>query len=370
MNPARKIFVLAASLAFVAGTAAPALAAISVTRAELSGTRLRVEGRGAVPNASISIDGTVMGRADGAGAFRIERDPFTSSTCTITVSDGSTSASATLSGCTPSPPPPPSGPATGSVQIVRGGTGNGRVTSDPAGIDCTIGPSGPAGTCEASYPADTRVVLQATAAADSRFLYWALTTSCSDAPSVIVRAGAVHSCQPVFELNEPASFLLQTALVGSGSVTSSPAGIDCTSDSDTGIVTGRCGENFPSGTVVTLTATPRAGWTFSGWSGDDADCNDGVVTMNAAKRCTATFVSGTPTFTLTVTKRGQGTVTSSPVGINCGADCAEAYASGTVVRLTATPAAGWRFDRWRGNADCTDGVVTMNANKTCTAEFK
>ena len=73
---------------------------------------------------------------------------------------------------------------------------------------------------------------------------------------------------------------------------------------------------------------------------------------------------------LSITKRGEGTVTSSPAGINCGPDCSEPYASGTVVTLTPTPAAGWRFDRWRGDADCTDGVVTMNANKTCTAEFK
>jgi Divergent InlB B-repeat domain len=95
-----------------------------------------------------------------------------------------------------------------------------------------------------------------------------------------------------------------------------------------------------------------------------------VVMMNEAKRCTATFVSGTQTFTLTITKRGEGTVTSFPTGIDCGADCSEPYASGTVVTLTTTPAAGWRFDRWRGNADCTDGVVTMNVGKTCTAEFK
>jgi hypothetical protein len=39
---------------------------------------------------------------------------------------------------------------------------------------------------------------------------------------------------------------------------------------------------------VTLTVTPSAGSTFDGWSGD-ADCADGVVTMNAAKSCKARF---------------------------------------------------------------------------------
>jgi hypothetical protein len=261
---------------------------------------------------------------------------------------------------------------TGTVQIVRGGTGNGTITSEPAGINCTFSSSGGSGTCSAVFPTGTRVRLHATAAADSKFEGWALTTSCQDAPDVTVGT-FTHSCQPVFSLQQATSYLLQATQEGSGRVTSSPAGIDCTFDSVANTLTGTCAANYPVGTVVTLTATPLAGWTFSGWSGNDADCNDGVVTMNSAKRCTATFTSGTPstqTYGLTITKKGQGTVTSSPAGINCGADCSESYASGTVVTLTATPAAGWKFDRWRGDADCTDGVVTMNAAKTCTAEFK
>lgn len=91
---------------------APAFGAVSVTRAELSGTRLRVEGT-AVANRDITVDGVVMGRSDGSGRFKIERDPFTRPTdCTIDVNDGSaTPRTATLSGCTVTtpPPPPPSG---------------------------------------------------------------------------------------------------------------------------------------------------------------------------------------------------------------------------------------------------------------------
>ena len=34
---------------------------------------------------------------------------------------------------------------------------------------------------------------------------------------------------------------------------------------------------------------------------------------------------------------GTGTVTSSPPGINCGADCSESFSQGTVVTLTASP---------------------------------
>ncbi|MBA4374085.1 MAG: hypothetical protein C0402_14635 [Thermodesulfovibrio sp.] len=80
--------------------------------------------------------------------------------------------------------------------------------------------------------------------------------------------------------------------------------------------------------------------------------------------------SGVPgTFgTLNISKTGSGTVTSSPPGISCGADCTDNY-SGIEVTLTAIADAGYGFVGWSGDADCTDGVVTMTADKNCTAVF-
>ncbi|MBI5192260.1 MAG: hypothetical protein HZA08_02325 [Nitrospirae bacterium] len=74
---------------------------------------------------------------------------------------------------------------------------------------------------------------------------------------------------------------------------------------------------------------------------------------------------------LEVTKSGvgTGTVTSDIPGINCGASCLAIFDAGAVVTLTATPDAGYYFAGWSGNADCIDGIVTMDAAKTCTAEF-
>lgn len=76
-------------------------------------------------------------------------------------------------------------------------------------------------------------------------------------------------------------------------------------------------------------------------------------------------------YTLTVGKMGSGsgTVASSPAGINCGLTCTASLTSGSSVNLTAAPTAGSTFAGWNGNADCSDGSVTMDAAKTCTATF-
>ncbi len=66
---------------------------------------------------------------------------------------------------------------------------------------------------------------------------------------------------------------------GTGTVTSSPAGINCGGD---------CSEDFSPATVVNLTATPDGGWFFAGWKGHP-DCLDGLVTMNSDIDCTAIF---------------------------------------------------------------------------------
>ncbi|NJD68710.1 MAG: hypothetical protein C3F12_07265 [Candidatus Methylomirabilota bacterium] len=73
--------------------------------------------------------------------------------------------------------------------------------------------------------------------------------------------------------------------------------------------------------------------------------------------------------TLSVTKSGNGTVRTDLPGIDCGPDCEEHYESGTVVNLTAVADTGWLFAGWGGEADCTDGHVTMTRDLTCTAIF-
>src|SRR5215213_4205737 len=92
--------------------ASAAQAAVSISRAELNGTQLRIEGQ-ASPNRTVTVDGVAMGTSDGAGKFRIDRSGFTApADCTVDVNDGSaTAATARLSGCTVSSSPPPSSSA-------------------------------------------------------------------------------------------------------------------------------------------------------------------------------------------------------------------------------------------------------------------
>ncbi|MBI2323034.1 MAG: hypothetical protein HYU88_13315 [Chloroflexi bacterium] len=92
----------------------------------------------------------------------------------------------------------------------------------------------------------------------------------------------------VFQLQQQVPSSLALAVVkagtGTGSVTSSPAGIACGSD---------CSESYASWTVVTLTAAPSSGSTFWGWtecpSSAGTTC---TVTMDAARTITANFTLG------------------------------------------------------------------------------
>lgn len=73
---------------------------------------------------------------------------------------------------------------------------------------------------------------------------------------------------------------------------------------------------------------------------------------------------------LSVNVEGNGTVTSQPAGIDCGATCTTNFNDATVVTLTATPDTGNVFVGWggvcSGTADC---MTTMTEAREVTAQF-
>jgi hypothetical protein len=190
------------------------------------------------------------------------------------------------------------------------------------------------------YTSGTVVTLAATPALGWVFQGW--SGACTGTGDCAVTMNANKSVTATFI----PLYTLTVACSGSGSVSPQACGAS---------------QSYPSGTVVTLTATPDAGQHFQGWSGDCAGAGTCQLTMNANKSVTATFV---PLYTLVVNCVGPGSV--APQG--CGA--AQSYPSGTVVTLTATPGVGWAFQGWSGacagGGDC---IVTMNANKSVTATF-
>ena len=67
-----------------------------------------------------------------------------------------------------------------------------------------------------------------------------------------------------------------------------------------------------------------------------------------------------------------GSVMSDVGGIACGMSCGVFFASGTLIKLTAIPIAGYQFSGWGGACSGYGNycVVTMDTEKTVTANFE
>jgi hypothetical protein len=168
---------------------------------------------------------------------------------------------------------PSSGPVTGGTNVTITGENLGCVTSISFGsrqaetfsnqtalLDCgsstVVTVTAPAGAAVGTVPVTVHTVE-------------------SDATGAAPASGSfTYNALP----NE--TLTVSKAGTGSGSVTSSPAGIDCGAT---------CSHPFTQGTTVTLTAAPASGSTFAGWSGGCSGTGSCAVTMNAATGVTATF---------------------------------------------------------------------------------
>lgn len=152
---------------------------------------------------------------------------------------------------------------------------------------------------------------------------------------------------------------------GSGSISSDPPGVRCASD---------CSARFALGSVVTLTATPTVGSTFTGWAGACSGVGPCTVNLNAPRNVVANFGTGAQVLYLSKAGGGAGSVFSAPSGLQCASACAStavSFSYGTTLTLQATPVAGSVFAGWSGACSGTGAcVVSLTQSRSAVARFE
>jgi hypothetical protein len=158
------------------------------------------------------------------------------------------------------------------LSVVLSGAGQGAVTSNPVGISCP-------GDCSEPYVSGTSVTLVASPAAGSVFTGWAGGVCSGVGPCAIPLAASV-TVTAVFDV-ESQKLTVGLNGNGSGTVTSSPSGINCPGD---------CSESFAAGTQVTLTAAAAPGSSFAGWSGACSGTGTCTLSTSGTQAVSARFV--------------------------------------------------------------------------------
>lgn len=229
--------------------------------------------------------------------------------------------------------------------------GPGSVTSAPPAIACP-------GTCNGTFAIGQIVTLTATPQPNAHFTGW--SGACSGTGSCNVSMEEARSVTASFSMKPE----LTASVQGAGTITSSPAGIDCGSD---------CSHYYDLGTAVTLTATPAPGFVFHEWQGA---CNGAVpactVSMDFAQHARAVFFQETlRQLVVTKTGTGSGSVVSDAPGIDCGADCVQTYSQDTTVILTARHDEGSSFTGWSGACSGSEPTCTLlvSGQQTAGATF-
>ena len=125
-------------------------------------------------------------------------------------------------------------------------------------------------------------------------------------------------------------------------------------------------QQYDSGTVANITATPSSEYVFQSWSGSASGTSPSTtITMNSDKSVVANFVK--KKYTLTLNVEGEGTITQKVIKAGVATD----YNSGTIVELTAVPGGEWLFVEWKGDLTGSENPkqITIDKAKTVTAVF-
>lgn len=182
-------------------------------------------------------------------------------------------------------------------------------------------------------------------------------------PSTVTLTGAGAVTQLIAIGNLTGNGVVQNL---TNNVTWSSSGFTNVSVTQTGLVTSLI--SLPAGTTALSTITAIG-----------VDTTGSVVTASIPVTVMPPAPPATPNQTLTLYElgAGNGNITSSGAspGLSCGNGgtiCGGAYAQGTIITLTATPATGHTFSGWTGSctvATPTSCIVTMSNNQTIGATF-
>jgi len=258
-----------------------------------------------------------------------------------------------------------------TLTIIKLGQGDGAIFSNPGGINYGSDSTG-------SFANGEIVKLYAVSEIGSEFVGWTggisgyeneISLTMNGSKIVYAIFNKVHS-DPI----NLKTLTINKTGTGSGSVFSSPFGINCG---------GNCTKNFEYNDYVILHACPSGHDTFSGWSGDITGTNPiRYVLMDSNKTINADFTVGdSPSldYNLNITMNYQlgnerGFIYSDPAGIATDGSSVgntATFESGSVVKLYLKTYNGFQFTGWSGSASGFNNPLTvvMNGEKNITANF-
>ena len=127
-------------------------------------------------------------------------------------------------------------------------------------------------------------------------------------------------------------------------------------------------QQYDSGDIAAITATPSSEYIFQNWSGSASGTSPSTtVTMNSDKSVVANFIK--KKYALTLNVEGEGSITQKV--IKAGVARNDDYTSGTILELTANPEGEWLFVEWKGDLTGNENPkqITIDKAKTVTAVF-
>jgi hypothetical protein len=256
---------------------------------------------------------------------------------------------------------------------VGGDGGNGSITSSPAGIACTVAPTGTTGACSAGFLDGVPVTLTAAPTGDDRFVSWggACAAATGASCTFVVGEGATGAS---VRFARPQALTVAPSGTGEGSVAGGAIACERRSDANTG----SCTAAAPFGTVVALAATPAANSTFAGWTGACSGTGACTVTIDEARTVGATFTRRQVALAVSLSGAGAGAVSVGDQRCTLAtgqgsASCTLRVDVGRALALSAQPAADAEFTGWSGacaaSARAPGCTLTLTADGAVGATF-